>query len=44
MGGDSHPERIHVDAQATALAGGGEIDLGERVAEHVGRFRLDERP
>ena len=42
--GRSHPQRVHVDAQATVLAGAGEIDLGERVAEHVGRLRLDERP
>src|SRR5947207_9111501 len=39
----SHPEGIHVDAQATVLAGRGEIDLGERVAERVGGFRLDQR-
>jgi hypothetical protein len=40
----SDAEGVYVDAQATVLAGRREIDLGERVAEHVGRFRLDERP
>ncbi len=36
----SDPAGIDVDAQATVLAGGREVDLGERVAERVGGFRL----
>src|SRR5437763_11007598 len=40
----SNPEGVHVDAQATAIAGGGEIGLSERVAERVDGSRLHQRP
>src|SRR5918995_3119724 len=40
---ESDPERVDVDAEATVLAGGGEIGDGERVAQRVRRRRLHER-